>query len=157
MLIATVRGEFSGPAGTLSFDPANIPGTLKVEATLDARTINTRNAERDADLKGEGFFDVRKYPTIKFVSKKTDAAGPDHYKVTGDLTMHGITKEVVLDVEGPTSAVKDLNGQMRSGASITATLNRRQFGLQYNVLLEAGGAVVGDEVRVTIDLEFTRK
>jgi len=94
---------------------------------------------------------------MKFVSKRTDAAGSGRFKVTGDLTLRGVTNEVVLDVEGPTVAVKDLDGQMRAGASMTTTLNRKLWGLQYNVLLEAGGAVVADEVRVQIDLEFTHK
>jgi polyisoprenoid-binding protein YceI len=156
MLVSTVRGEFDAPTGTISFDPRNIAGTLKVDATIDARTISTRNEARDRDLKGAGFFEVAKFPTIKFLSKRAEAAGTGKYKVTGDLTMHGVTKEVVLDVEGPTPAVKDLSGRMRAGASITTTLNRRQFGLQYNELLEAGGAVVSDEVKVTIDLEFTQ-
>lgn len=157
MLVATVRGEFDGPSGTISYDPANIAGTLKVEATINARSISTRNADRDRDLKGEGFFDVARYPAITFKSKKAEAAGSGAFKVTGDLTMHGVTREVVLDVEGPTPAIKDLSGSMRAGVTITTTLNRRTFGLQYNQLLETGGAVVSDEVKVTIDLEFTRK
>jgi len=157
MVVATVRGVFDGPTGTVAFDPKDIPGTLKVDATFNAKSIDTNNAERDADLRGEQFLNVAKFPTMKFVSKRTDAAGSGRFKVTGDLTLRGVTNEVVLDVEGPTVAVKDLDGQMRAGASMTTTLNRKLWGLQYNVLLEAGGAVVADEVRVQIDLEFTHK
>ena len=157
MLIATVRGEFDGPAGTVSFDPRDIAGTLKAEATINARSINTRNAERDRDLKSDLFFNVAKFPAITFKSRKATAAGPGRFTVTGDLTIHGVTREVSLDVDGPTPAVKDLDGLMRAGASMSTTLNRRDFGLQYNVVLEAGNAVVADEVKVTIDLEFTHK
>ena len=141
----------------MAFDPKDIPGTLKVEATFNTKSIDTRNAERDADLRSEQFLNVAKFPTMKFVSKRTEAAGAGKYKVTGDLTLRGQTHEVVLDVEGPTAAVKDLDGQMRAGAAMTTTINRRAWGLNYNVLLEAGGVVVADEVRIQIDLEFTHK
>jgi polyisoprenoid-binding protein YceI len=157
MLVANVRGEFAGPTGTVSYDPKNIAGTLKVEATLDARTINTRNADRDKDLKSARFFAVDKYPAIRFVSKRAEAGAGGHLQVTGDLMMRGVTKEVVLDVEGPTAAVTDLLGQTRVGATMTTVVSRRAFGLLYNELLESGGAVVGDEVRVTIDLEVFHK
>ena len=157
MVVATVRGVFDGPTGTVAFDPKDIPGTLKVEATFNTKSIDTNNAERDADLRSEQFLNVAKFPTMTFVSKRAEAAGSGRFKVTGDLTLRGVTNEVVLDVEGPTAAVKDLDGQMRAGASMATTLNRKLWGLQYNVLLEAGGAVVADEVRVQIDLEFTHK
>jgi polyisoprenoid-binding protein YceI len=157
MLVATVRGVFDGPTGSVTFDPKDIPGTLKVDATFNTKSINTHNAERDGDLRSGLFLDVAKFPTMKFVSRKTEAAGPGRYKVTGDLTLRGVTREVVLDVEGPTAAVKDLDGQQRAGAAMTTTINRKQWGLQYNVLLEAGGAVVSDEVKISIDLEFTHK
>ena len=141
----------------MAFDPKDIPGTLKVEATFNTKSIDTRNAERDADLRSEQFLNVAKFPTMKFVSKRTEAAGPGRFKVTGDLTLRGLTHEVVLDVDGPTAAVKDLDGQMRAGAAMTTTINRKMWGLQYTVLLEAGGAVVADDVKVEIDLEFTHK
>ena len=157
MLVASVRGEFDGPAGTIVFDPKDIAATLNVQATISTKTVSTRNADRDKDLKSALFFDVGKYPQIKFVSKRADAAGPGRLKVTGDLTLHGVTKEVVLDVEGPTPAVKDIWGQMRVGATATTVLDRRAFGLVYNELLEGGGAVVGNDVNVTIDLEAAHK
>src|SRR5215218_9298710 len=119
MLVATVRGEFDGPTGTVTFDPADIPRTLKVDATFTTKSINTRNSERDADLRGEQFLNVAKFPTMRFVSKRVEAAGPDQFNVAGDLTLRGVTHEVVLAVEGPTAAVKDLDGQMRAGAAMT--------------------------------------
>ena len=157
MMVSTVRGVFDGPTGTVAYDPKDIPGTLKVEATFNTKTIDTHNTERDADLRSEQFLNVAKFPTMKFVSKRAAAAGPGQFTVTGDLTLRGVTHEVVLAVEGPTAAVKDLDGRMRAGAAMTATINRRMWGLQYNVLLEAGGAVMADEVKLQIDLEFTRK
>ena len=157
MVVATVRGVFDGPTGTVAFDPKDIPGTLKVDATFNTKSIDTNNAERDADLRSEQFLNVAKFPTMKFLSKRAEPGGPGRFKVTGDLTLRGVTREVVLDVEGPTEAVKDLDGRLRAGAAMTTTLNRKLWGLQYNVLLEAGGAVVADDVKVQIDLEFTRK
>jgi polyisoprenoid-binding protein YceI len=157
MLVANVRGEFAGPTGTVSYDPKNIAGTLKVQATIDARTINTRSADRDMDLKSDRFFAVAKYPAITFTSKRAGVGAGGHLEVTGDLVVRGVTKEVVLDVEGPTPAVRDLMGQTRVGATMTTVLSRRAFGLLYNELLESGGAVVGDEVHVTIDLEVFHK
>jgi len=157
MVVATVRGVFDGPTGTVAFDPNDIPGTLRVEATFNTKSIDTNNAERDADLRSEQFLNVAKFPTMTFVSKRAEAAGAGRFKVAGDLTLRGVTREVVLDVEGPTAAVKDLDGRMRAGAAMATTLSRKLWGLQYNVLLEAGGAVVADEVKVQIDLEFTHK
>jgi len=157
MLVTNVHGEFNGPQGTVVFDPKNIAGTLQVSATIDARSINTRNADRDADLKSDDFFDVAKYPTIVFKSKRAQATGTGKFKLIGDLTMHGVTREVTLDVEGPSPAVKDLDGLTRIGASATTTVNRRDFGLVYNELIEGGGAVVGPEVKISIDLEVTHK
>ena len=157
MVVASVRGEFNGPVGTIAFDPKDIAGTLKVDATIDAKSINTRNPDRDKDLKSDLFFDVNKYPKIAFKSKRAEAAGAGHFKVTGDLTMHGATKEVVLDVEGPTPPIKDIWGAVRVGATATTTFDRRSFGLTYNQLLEGGGAIVGNDVHITIDLEFSHK
>src|SRR4029453_3046870 len=125
MVVATVRGVFAGPTGTVAFDPNDIPGTLKVEATFNTRSIDTNNAERDADLRGRQFLNVAKFPTMKFVSKPAQAAGAGHFKVTGAPTLRGATHEVVLDVEGPTAAVKDLDGRTRAGAAMTTTLNRK--------------------------------
>jgi polyisoprenoid-binding protein YceI len=156
MLVANVRGEFDGPTGTVTFDPARLADTLKVRAVLDARTISTRNAQRDRDLKSTGFFDVEKFPQITFASTRVVNVTAGHFALVGNLTMHGVTKEVQLDVEGPTAAVKDLDGHARVGATATTVVDRRDFGLRYNELIEGGGAVVGNDVRITIDLEMTR-
>jgi polyisoprenoid-binding protein YceI len=156
MIVSNVKGEFGGPTGTVTFDPANIPGTLRVEASIDARTINTRNADRDKDLRSDLFFDVARFPRITFRSKRTEGAG-GRFKVTGDLTMRGITKEVVLDVEGPTPEIKDLWGNARVGANASTVLDRRDFGLLYSRILEGGGAVVGNDVTISIDLELIRQ
>lgn len=156
MLVANVHGEFDGPTGTVAFDPARIADTLKVHAVLDSRTINTRNAQRDRDLKSAGFFDVEKFTQITFVSTRVVNVTAGHFALVGNLTMHGVTKEVQLDVEGPTQAVKDLDGHARVGATATTLVDRRDFGLRYNELIEGGGAVVGNDVRITIDLEMTR-
>ena len=155
MVIANVKGEFNGPVGTATFDPKDL-STLRIEATLDARTINTRNADRDTDLRGDLFFDVAKYPRITFKSRSVTVAGPGKLKVLGDLTIRGVTKPVTLGVDGPTPEIKDIWGSRRIGATATATIDRRDFGLVYNRVLEGGGAVVGDQVSISLDLELTR-
>jgi len=155
MVVANVKGEFAGPVGTATFDPKDL-STLRVEATIDARTINTRNPDRDKDLRSELFFDVAKYPKITFKSRSVTAAAPGRLKVLGDLTIKGITKQVTLDVEGPTQEIKDIWGSRRIGATGTTTINRRDFNLVYNRVLEGGGAVVGDQVSITLDIELTR-
>jgi polyisoprenoid-binding protein YceI len=156
MVVANVRGQFDGPVGTVAFDPKDLT-TLRVDATIDARTINTRNPERDADLRGPLFFDVAKFPKITFKSKSVTVDGPGRLKVAGDLTMHGVTRPVTLVVEGPTPEIKDIWGERRIGATATTTVDRRDFGLVYNRLLEGGGAVVGDSVSISIEIEMTRK
>jgi polyisoprenoid-binding protein YceI len=156
MVVSNVKGEFSGPVGTVTFDPKDFT-TLRVEATIDARTINTRNADRDTDLRGPMFFDVAKYPKITFKSRSVAVDAPGRLRVLGDLTMHGVTRPVTLAVEGPTPEIKDIWGTMRIGATASTTVDRREFGLVYNRMLEAAGAVVGDSVTISIDLEMTRK
>ena len=155
MVIANVKGEFNGPAGTATFDPKDL-STLRIEATIDARTINTRNPDRDKDLRGDLFFDVAKYPRITFKSRSVTVDGPGKLKVLGDLTIRGVTKPVTLAVDGPTPEIKDIWGSRRIGATATTTIDRRDFGLVYNRVLEGGGAVVGDQVSISLDIELTR-
>jgi polyisoprenoid-binding protein YceI len=155
MIVANVRGEFSGPVGTATFDPKDLT-TLRVEATIDTRTINTRNPDRDKDLRGDQFFDVSKYPRMTFKSRSVTVAGPGKLKVLGDLTIKSITKPVTLEVDGPTAEIKDIWGLKRIGATATTTINRRDFNIVYNSLLEGGGAVVGDQVTISLDIELTR-
>jgi len=156
MVVANVRGEFDGPTGTVTFDPADLR-TLKVVVSIDTKSVNTRNADRDKDLRSDLFFDVAKYPKMQFTSKRAEPGAAGRLKLIGDLTIKGVTREVTLDVEGPTPEIKDIWGERRIGATATTTLDRRQFGLVYNRMLEGGGAVVGDTVTVTLDIEMTRK
>jgi polyisoprenoid-binding protein YceI len=155
MMISTVRGQFGGVKGVIHYDPKN-PAAATVEATIDTTSINTGEPKRDSDLKGEEFFDVRKYPVMKFRSKRVEVAGPGKLKVTGDLTVNAITKQVVLDLEGPTPSIKDTQGREKIGASATTKISRKEFGILYNPLLEAGGVAVSDEVSIVLDIELIR-
>jgi polyisoprenoid-binding protein YceI len=145
--ISTVRGNFEKVSGSLSYDPGDL-GKSSIEATIDAATINTRIEARDKDLRSPHFFDVDKYPVITFKSKRIEAAGAGKLRVTGDLTIHGVTKEVVLNVEGPSSPIKDPSGATRMGAEATAKINRMDFGVS------GAAAAVGDEVQITLDVEL---
>jgi len=154
LMISNVRGEFSKVTGTVFYDPAK-PEAARIEASIDANTINTREPKRDDHLRGPDFFDTAKYPSITFKSKSTTVAG-NIWKVKGDLTMHGVTREVVLDVEQPAEQ-KDARGNLRLGATATTRINRKDWGLTWNRVLETGGVTVGDEVSITIDIEAVRR
>jgi polyisoprenoid-binding protein YceI len=156
LMVSNVKGQFSNVKGTVQYDPQNVAAS-KVDATIDVSTVDTREAKRDAHLKNPDFFDVEKFPTMKFVSKRVMPASPGKVKLLGDLTIHGVTKEVTLDVDGPTPEIKDPWGNQRIGATATTKLSRKDFGLTWNKALETGGVVVGDEVTITIDLELTKK
>jgi len=156
MMVTNVRGEFQKVAGTIEYDPKS-PETSVIKIEIDPASINTREPKRDAHLKSPDFFDVAKFPTMKFESTKAVAVGKGKLKVTGKLTMHGVTKEVVLDVDGPTAELKDPMGNIKVGASAVAVVNRKDFGLVWNVPLEGGGVLVGDEIKIAIDLEATRR
>jgi len=156
LMISMVRGQFKGVTGTVVWDDQDISKSA-IDVTIDANTVNTSEPMRDKDLKSEKFFDVAKYPTISFKSKKIENVSAGKLKVTGDLTIHGITKEVVLEVEGPTAQVKDPWGNTRVAASATTKVNRQDYGVKWNADLDGGGVVVGDEVNITIDLEMTKK
>jgi polyisoprenoid-binding protein YceI len=154
LMVSNVRGEFSKVSGTVQFDKEH-PENSIIEATIDPASIQTRDAQRDTHLKSADFLDVEKFPAMTFRSKKivTDSGGA---KVTGDLTIHGVTREITLDVEGPTEEIKDPWGKQRIGASATAKLSRKDFGLTWNAALETGGVMIGDEVKITIDAEVVR-
>ncbi|MHB1936279.1 MAG: YceI family protein [Acidobacteriaceae bacterium] len=154
LMVSNVRGEFTKVSGTVQFDPEK-PETSTIEATIDATSISTRDAQRDGHLKSPDFLDTEKFPTIVFRSKKVEAQ-PGGGKVTGDLTIHGVTREITLDVEGPTPEIKDPWGKQRIGASATAKLSRKDFGLTWNAALETGGVMVGDKVKITLDVEVVR-
>ncbi|MGH9722868.1 MAG: YceI family protein [Bryobacteraceae bacterium] len=155
MMVSNVRGEFSGVRGTVDYDPAN-PTLATVDVTIDATTVNTREPKRDAHLKTADFLEVGKHPTITFRSKKVEPAGAGRLKVTGDLTLRGVTKQVVLDVEGPSAEVSQ-GGRSRVGATATTKINRKDFGVNYNRTIDAGGVVVGDEVTITLDIEMIKR
>lgn len=155
LAVSNVRGEFGKVTGTVEYDDKDVTKT-RVEATIDATTISTRDPKRDEHLKSPDFFEAAKYPTITFTSKKVEK-GPRGLKVTGDLTMHGITRPVVLEVEGPTKEVKDPWGNVRVGASATTKLNRKDYGVSFNKTLDSGGLMVGEEVAVAIDIELVKK
>jgi polyisoprenoid-binding protein YceI len=156
MTISSVRGQFDKVAGTITAN-GNDPASVAIEATIDTASIDTRSSDRDADLKSANFLDVAKYPTMTFKSKKIEAAGPGKWNVVGDLTLHGVTKEVTLAVEVPADPIKDPWGNTRAGASATTTVSRKAFGLTWNKMIEAGGAVVGDAVSVSIDVEAVKQ
>ena len=155
LMVSNVKGAFSKVTGTINYDPTNLAAS-SVEAIIDASTVDTRQPQRDADLRSPNFFDVAKYPTITFKSTQFYREG-NQLKVKGDLTMHGVTKPVVLDVDGPTPEIKDPWGNQRVGASISTKINRHDWGLNYSKLMETGGAMVGDEITISIDLEAVRK
>jgi len=155
MMITNVKGEFTKVAGTVTFDRDN-PGASKVDVTIDARSLHTRDEQRDGHLKSADFLDVEKYPEIKFVSKSVQPDGHEEYLVKGDLTIHGVTHEVDLHVEGPTAEVKDPWGNTKAGAAATARINRKDFGLTWNATLETGGVLVGEEVKINLEVELTR-
>jgi polyisoprenoid-binding protein YceI len=152
LMISNVKGEFTGVSGQITFDPQQ-PEKLSAEATIDVNTINTREADRDKHLKSADFFDAINFPTLNFKSKRAER-GAGGLKLTGDLTLHGVTREVTLDVEGPTTPLKDPWGFTRIGASATTKINRKDFGLTWNQALETGGVLVGDEIKITVDVEL---
>lgn len=154
--LSTVRGAFSKVSGTLVFDDKDITKS-SIEVTIDVNTVDTREPDRDKDLRSERFFDVAHYPTMTFKSKKVEQTAPGKLKVTGDLTIRGTTKEVVLDVDGPTAPVKDPWGNQRLAATATAKINRQDYGVKWNATLDNGGVVVGDDVNITIDVELIQK
>ena len=156
MTISSVRGQFDKFTGTITSKGSD-PASVSIDVTIDTASIDTRSSDRDADLKSANFLDVAKYPTMTFKSKKIEAAGTGKWKVVGDLTLHSVTREVTLAVEGPTAPIKDPWGNTRAGASATTKISRKNFGLTWNKAIEAGGAVVGDEVSVSIDVEAIKK
>ena len=155
MMVTNVRGAFSSVQGTVTYDPDD-PGAGSVDAVIDAASINTNVADRDAHLKSGDFLDVAKYPNITFKGKKLARSGDDEWNLTGDLSMHGVTKEVVLKVEGPTPESKDPYGNLRIGAAATAKIKRSDFGLTWNAALETGGILVGEDVAITLEAQFVK-
>jgi polyisoprenoid-binding protein YceI len=156
LVVSTVRGNLGQVSGTLQFDAAD-PAKSTVEATIDVRGVDTNDPKRDEHLLGPDFFDVARYPTITFKSKSAERVGEGGYKVTGDLTIKGVTKEVVLDVEGTTKPIKDPFGNIKLGGVAHTKINRQDFGVNWSRTMDGGGLVVGDEVDVIIDIEVKQR
>jgi polyisoprenoid-binding protein YceI len=155
LMISTVRGRFAGVKGTVVSDDSDL-GTAQVDVTIDVHTIDTREAQRDAHLKSADFFDAEKFPVLTFKSARVTDIKGDRFKLVGDLTMHGVTREVTLDVTSEGRG-KDPWGGERAGYSAVAKVNRSDFGLTWNQVLEAGGIAVGDEIKIALDLELVKQ
>jgi polyisoprenoid-binding protein YceI len=156
LMISNVRGEFTKIGGSVLLNPAD-PTKSSVEVTIDAGSLSTREPQRDEHLRSADFFDVAKYPTLTFRSKRIEKLGEEYFKVTGDLTIHGVTKEITFDIEGPTPSVKDPWGNVRAGITGATKINRKDFGLVWNALTESGGVMVGDEVKINIEAELIQQ
>jgi len=155
MMIANVKGQFSKVSGVLKLDESDLTKS-SVEASIEAASIETRDADRDAHLKSADFLDVEKYPTLTFRSDRVSKTGDGEISVEGDLTIHGVTRKVTFEVEGPTPPAKDPWGNTRLAISGTTKINRKDFGLNWNAALETGGILVGDQVTINLDAEFIK-
>ena len=155
LMVSNVRGSFNGVKGSVVYDPEN-PAATAVEARVDASTIHTGDAQRDAHLKSPDFLDTANFPEMVFKSTKVEKLGGNEFRVTGDLTIHGLTKPVVLDVHEVSEEAKDPWGSTRIGASAKGKIKRSEFGLKWNAALETGGVMVGDEVKLDFELEFIK-
>jgi polyisoprenoid-binding protein YceI len=155
MMIANVKGQFSKLSGLLTLDESKLANS-RVEVTIEAASIETRDGQRDAHLKSADFFDVEKFPTLHFKSTGVSIVGDGELSVEGDLTIHGVTRKVRFAVEGPTPPTKDPWGNTRIAIAATTKINRKDFGLTWNAALETGGILVGDDVTITLDAEFVK-
>lgn len=155
MMVSNVKGVFHKFSGTVKLDEKDITNS-SVSATIDTASIDTGVGMRDKDLRSDHFLDVAKYPAMTFVSTSVAKSGAEGLKVTGNLTLHGVTRQVVLDVEGPSQEVRDPKGTLRRGASASTRIDRKDFGLTWNKVMEAGGVLVGDEVVISIEVEMVK-
>jgi polyisoprenoid-binding protein YceI len=155
MMVTNVRGAFSKVEGSVVYDPDN-PAASSIDAVIDTNSIKTMDDQRDAHLRSADFLDAANFPTIEFKSTKIEKTGEDEAKVTGSLTIHGVTKEVVLKVEGPTGEGKDPWGNIRIGASAGTKIKRSDFGLTYNAALETGGILIGDDVKIELEMSLIK-
>ena len=155
MMISNVKGQFSKVSGVLKYDESDLTRS-SIEASIDVTSIETRDGQRDGHLKSEDFFHAEKFPTLSFKSTSVKVLGDGELAVEGDLTIRGVTRKVVFAVEGPTPAAKDPWGNLRIAVSASTKINRKDFGLTWNAALETGGILVGDEVTITLDVEFVK-
>ncbi len=155
MMISNVKGQFAKITGTLTLDESELINS-RVEALIEAASIETRDAQRDAHLKSADFLDVEKFPTLSLKSTRISLVRDGELAVEGDLTIRGVTRKVLFSVEGPTPPTKDPWGNTRVAVSATTKINRKDFGLTWNTALETGGILVGDEVTITLDVEFVK-
>ncbi len=155
MMISNVKGKLSGISGVLSLDEAD-PTRSTVEASIPLATLSTADEQRDGHLKSADFFDAEKFPTMTFKSSAVKSTGSGEYAVTGDLTLHGVTRTVTFAVEGPSQPNKDPWGNQRIGLSAATKINRKDFGLTWNAALETGGVLVGEDVAISLDVEFIK-
>jgi len=155
MMISNVKGSFSGLTGTLT-EHATDASLSTIEASVPVSTVSTGDAQRDGHLKSADFFEGEKYPEMTFKSTRVQKKGEGEYAVTGDLTLHGVTKPVTFAVEGPSAPGKDPWGNTRIGLSATAKINRKDFGLSWNAALETGGVLVGEDVQITLEIQFIK-
>jgi polyisoprenoid-binding protein YceI len=156
MMASTVKGQFEKLKGTVELDDKDITKSV-VEVTIDIGSVNTHEPKRDAHLKSPDFFDVAKFPTATFKSTKVQKAGKNKLKVTGDLTLHGITKPVVLEVEGPSQPFASPFGTTVRGAHATGKIDRKDFQVAWNKVLDSGGVLVGNEVSLDLNVELSEK
>jgi polyisoprenoid-binding protein YceI len=155
MMISNVKGQFAKVTGVLTLDEVDLSNS-RIEALIEAASIETRDAHRDAHLKSADFFDVEKFPTLSLRSSRVGLVRDGELAVEGDLTIRGVTRKVVFSVEGPTPPTRDPWGNTRVAVSATTKINRKDFGLTWNAALETGGILVGDEVTITLDAEFVK-
>jgi polyisoprenoid-binding protein YceI len=155
MMISNIKGQFTTVSGTLLFDENDLTKS-QIEASIDAASLNTRDAQRDGHLKSADFLDVEKFPNLTFKSTRITQTGDGELSIEGNLTIHGTTRATVFSVEGPTVPVKDPWGNTRVGVVATSKISRKEFGLTWNSQLEAGGVLVGDEVTITLEVEFVK-
>lgn len=156
MMISDVRGSFRDLQGTVTIDESNLANS-RIDVTIVTASIDTGIQKRDDHLRSADFFDVAKYPNLTFSSKQIRKVKNDEFEIVGDLTLHGVTKEVVLNVTGPTKEAKDPWGNMRKAAQATTKINRKDFGLTWNSALETGGVLVGEEIRIELDVQFIKQ
>jgi polyisoprenoid-binding protein YceI len=155
MMVSNVKGSLGQVQGSVTWDGKSV-ATVKADATIDTTAITTYNPKRDEHLKSPDFFDVAKFPTITFKSKRAEAGANGGFKLVGDLTLRGVTKEVVLDVDGPSKPIV-AQGKTRVGATATTKLNRQDYGVSWNRNIDGGGVIVGDEITITLELEFIQQ